>query len=559
MLYLKNFYFMKRLLSIFALAASVNLMSGNDATFTYFSYEGKEPRYEKAINPSNEYFNPIIAGYYPDPSVCKKGETYYLVNSSFAYFPGVPIFESKDLVNWKQIGHVLDRESQLDVKGKGVSDGIFAPAISYNKHNDTFYMISTVMGGKGNFYVKSKDPHKGWSDPIWLPEVTGIDPSFHFDDDGKAYIVHNSDVMGKERYPGERAIRLLHFDAKKDKTIGEPIEILRSGTHVRENPVWIEGPHLYHIGEWYYLMCAEGGTDEQHSEVILRAKDPEGPWEECPMNPILTQREGLPYDREEKVTSTGHADIIQDNDGKWWGVFLGCLPYEGNLYNTGRNTYLLPVEWKDGWPIILEKNEAVPTVVRKEGLQPAEGRLTGNFSFTDNFNSPVLNHDWVSLRNPAPDSHRITEDGLVIKASKGNIYQREPLSTVFRRQQHTNFTAETELDFTPESEADLAGIVLVQNENFNFIFGKTIVEGEEALVLKRRQGAEEVLAVSPVNPGKLKLKVDGEGRYYSFYYMDPATQKWMPIAGHVDASNLSTDKAGGFVGAMIGLYATEAN
>lgn len=530
-----------------------------EATFSYFSYTGEDPRFEKNIDNQNEYFNPILAGYYPDPSVTKKGDKYYLVNSSFSYFPGVPIFESTDLVNWKQIGHVLDRESQLNLEGLGVSDGIFAPAINYNPHNDTFYIITTLVGKGGNFFVKTKDPSQGWSDPVWLPAVDGIDPSFLFDEDGKAYIVHNAPVNGEPRYDGDRAIRLLYFDVENDTTIGEPLEILRSGTHVRENPIWIEGPHLYHIGDWYYLMCAEGGTEEDHSEVILRSKSPEGPWEEYSQNPILTQREGLPYDRPDKVTSTGHADIIQDNNGDWWGVFLGCLPYEGNFYNTGRNTFMLPVEWKDGWPIILEKETPVATVVEKENLNPEQNHLTGNFSYVDNFKEDTLGPEWVYVRNPVSDPYQLSEAGLTLKPSPGNIYQKEPQSTVFHRQQHTNFIAETELEFVPKSEKDLAGMVLFQNEDFNFVFGKTIENGEEVLVLTRKERDEEKLASIPVKEDKIKLKVEGKGKNYSFYYQPSNTQEWLPVATDVDATNLSTAKARGFVGTMIGLYSTEGN
>lgn len=533
-----------------------NIMA-KEARFSYFTYEGKDPRFEKNIDPKNEYFNPIVAGYYPDPSVAKKGDTFYLVNSSFAYFPGIPIFESKDLVNWKQIGNVLNREEQLDLEGLGVSDGIFAPAISYNPHNDTFYMITTLVGKQGNFFVKSKDPSQGWSNPIWLPAIDGIDPSFLFDNDGKAYIVHNAPLNGPTTYDGERAIRLLHFDVENDTTVGEPIEIIRRGTSLRPNPIWIEGPHLYHIDDWYYLMCAEGGTEEDHSEVMFRSKSPEGPWEESPFNPILTQREGLPYDRPDKVTSTGHADMICDNDGNWWAVFLGCRPYEANLYNTGRETFLLPVRWEDGWPVILDKNTPVPTVVSKPGLAAGDGdSLTGNFSYTDRFEGDSFGPQWIFLRNPDMSNFMLTDNGLVIKPSSAKITERKPTSAAFRRQQHTNFTAETEMTFAPECSDDLAGMVLMQNENYNFVFGKTKVNGEDAVVLRRHFGDEVNEVTAPVSSDTVKLKIVGNGRLYSFFYMPEGTDTWIPLAENVDASNLSTHFARGFVGTEIGLYAT---
>lgn len=538
------------------MAATLTGVTAGDALFTQFSYSGQDPRFEKAFNPQTQYVNPIIAGYYPDPAVTRKGDKFYLVNSTFAFFPGVPIFESEDLVNWRQIGHVLDRDSQLDLEGLGVSDGVFAPAISYNEHNDTFYMINTNVGKKGNFYVKAKDPAGPWSDPIWLPAVDGIDPSFLFDTDGKAYIVHNAPVMGEAEYEGERSIRLLYFDVENDRTVGEPIEILRRGTHVQEHPIWIEGPHLYHIGDYYYLMCAEGGTDQNHSEVILRAKRPEGPWEEFPGNPILTQRTLTDENRADKVTSTGHADMIQDNDGNWWAVFLGCRPYEDDFYNTGRETFLLPVTWRDGWPVILEPGMPVPTVVAHPNLKPQDNgvKLTGNFSDTDNFKGDKLDQRWITLRNAIPDFYQLTDKGLLIRPAVKSIAEREPLSALFRRQQHTNFTAETELDYTPSTTDDIAGMLLMQNERYNILFGKTLINGKPAVVVKRTEGGvDNTVGKAMLNGnGPVRLKVVGKGRYYDFYYAN-SNGSWNMVAENVDATNLSTRKAGGFIGTVIGL------
>ena len=338
--------------------------SAQTAQFSNFRYTGNDSRFSESIDRTHQYYNPILAGFYPDPSICRVGDTYYLVNSSFTFFPGVPLSTSKDLVNWTPAGHVLDRPSQVPLKGQNVSGGIFAPAISYNKKNKTFYMITTNVGA-GNFFVKTKNPAAGWSEPIYLPKIDGIDPSFFFDDNGKGYIVHNGPVVGGADYEGQRSIRMFEFDVKGDSIKGDFKEILRGGTHVEERPIWIEGPHLFKYKKYYYLMCAEGGTGPWHSEVILRAKNPNGPWEECPHNPILTQRTGLKADRQNPVSSAGHADLVEDEKGNWWAVFLGCRPYEQDMYNTGRDTYLLPVTWKDGWPTILEPNKAISPVGEK--------------------------------------------------------------------------------------------------------------------------------------------------------------------------------------------------
>lgn len=550
-----------------ALAAFTVMAGAQTAHFRYFSYSGNDARFNVPLDTATQYFNPVLAGFYPDPSVCRKGDTYYMVNSSFSFFPGVPIFESRDLAGWRQIGHVLDRESQLPLDGQNVSGGIYAPAITYNERNKTFYMITTNVG-KGNFFVKTKDPRKGWSEPIYLPQVGGIDPSFLFDKDGRGYIVNNDEPVGGHKYDGERSIMLHYFDVSGDSVIGEQIEIVRSGTHVERQPIWIEGPHLYHIGKYYYLMCAEGGTGDRHSEVVFRSRKPEGPWEECPYNPILTQRTGLSPDRTDCVTSTGHADMLQAADGSWWAVFLGCRPYGDDCYNTGRDTYLLPVTWKDGWPVILDKGKAVPTVNRKMRLpgriynnNVPVSQLTGNFSYTDSFPGDSLDRRWIFLRNPSP-FYSLNGRGVSINAKPVNISQKKSPAAIFVRQQHTTFTAETEVAFAPSSERELAGMVLLQNEDYNFVFGTTVLEGRPAVTLARAEKSRVLVAsafLDAHDAGKpLRLKVEGHGRFYDFLYA-VKDGEWQVLAQGVDAVNLSTHRSGGFIGACIGLYATTVN
>ncbi len=547
---------------IAAMMATTAMSAQQQACFNYFRYSGNDTRFDRPIDRTRQYFNPILAGFYPDPSVCRKGDTYYMVNSSFGFFPGVPLFTSQDLVNWKQAGHVLDRPGQLPLGGQGVSGGIFAPSIAYNEHNNTFYMITTNVG-RGNFFVKSANPEEGWSDPIWLPTVGGIDPSFFFDEDGSAYIVNNDEPRGGSGYDGERSIMLHKFCVEGDSTTGEQLEIIRSGSHVEQKPIWIEGPHLYRIGKYYYLMCAEGGTGARHSEVVFRARHPEGPWEEyAEGNPILTQRDGLDPLRPDPVTSAGHADLVQTPEGQWYAVFLGCRPYEADMYNTGRDTYLLPVTWSDGWPTILKAGKAIETVIDNPGLQPGGDLLTGNFTYTDSFRQARLHHRWIMLRNPTDFYATGTTRGLAITPKPVNISQRQSPAAVFARQQHTDFTAETELTFEPKSEKDLAGMVLLQNEDYNIVMGKTMVDGRPAITLTRTEKGSARVATAmltgPEAASPLRLRICGRGRYYDFDYSADGRQ-WQTLARGVDASCLSTAIAGGFTGTCIGLYATSAN
>ena len=312
-----------------------------------------------AVHSQRTYTNPILAGFYPDPSICRAGDDYYIVNSSFAYFPGLPIFHSKDLVSWKQVGNAMDRPEQLPLIGAGVSRGLFAPAISYYKGK--FYIVCTLIDRGGNFVITADNPAGPWSNPTYIREVNGIDPSLFFDEtNDKAYIIYNSEPPGrKSLWNGHRTIRMYEFDYNNKKVLGEEKLLINGGVDTAKHPVWIEAPHIYHINDWYYLMCAEGGTGYNHSEVIFRSKSPEGPFQPWDKNPILTQRH-LSRSRKNPVTTAGHADLVQTKNGDWYAVYLACRPYEGDLYNIGRETYLNPVTWTDdGWPVILKGDEVV--------------------------------------------------------------------------------------------------------------------------------------------------------------------------------------------------------
>ena len=259
------------------LAEQKNVPPSGWIEFRSFVYQGEDSLTQPVTVRSGEYRNPILAGFYPDPSIVRVGEDYYLVNSSFSWYPGVPIFHSRDLVNWEQIGHVLDRPEQSPLNG-GVSRGIFAPAIRF--HNGLYYMITTNVSGVGNFYVTAKNAAGPWSNPMALPEIEGIDPSFFFDDDGKAYIVHNGvPPNNKPLYPGHRALYLFPFDANSGKVSGPGKIIVNGGTDLAKKPVWIEGPHIFKRNGFYYLIAAEGGTAEKHSEVVFRSKAVDGPYE----------------------------------------------------------------------------------------------------------------------------------------------------------------------------------------------------------------------------------------------------------------------------------------
>lgn len=547
------------------------------AVFSYFEYVGNDSRFAKKAD--DEYFNPILPGFYPDPAVCRKGGDFFLALSSFSYYPGAPIFHSKDLTHWESLGHVLNRPSQLNLDGIRLNGGIYAPSIAYNKYNDMFYLITTCVDGIGNFIVKTKDPfEQNWSDPIPLPHVGGIDPSLFFDDDGSggagaAYIAHNDEPEGKPEWAGHRAIWLHNFDVATDATFGEKKVILDAGVDRTKKPIWIEGPRLYKINGAYFLMAAEGGTGVNHSEVILRADDVKGPYTPFSGNPILTQRD-MPETRPDKVSSVGHADLIETPDGEWYAVFLGCRPYEGNFYNTGRETFLLPVMWKDGFPVILEKGKRAPVAVKKPAeMSAARSMSVGNFRWRDDFSSKKLGFEWAMLRTPRGEPWFRLDNKLILTVTDESIYGAGDAAGnpafLGRRQQHACFEAETEMLYTPKDQDEIAGVVCFQNEAHNFVFGKTVRDGKRVITLTRaaRASATQIalVCIPPEAENEpVRFKVKGDGALYSFYASFGAREaggvcRWRPVAENVDGRNLSTEAAGGFVGVMIGPYAGRKN
>lgn len=565
---------MKNRINLFALGTlgllAVSCASNQEVTvpgtpvFSSFVYTGQDQVYDKNPLASDEFYSPILQGCYPDPSICRKGNDYYLVCSSFAINPGVPIFHSNDLVNWKQIGHVLDRPSQLKVEDTGISAGIYAPTIRYNPNNDTFYMITTQFaGGFGNIIVKSKDPMKGWSDPIKL-NFEGIDPSIFFDDNGKAYIVHN-DAPKEALYEGHRVIKVWEYDVENDQVIpGTDKVIVNGGVDLSQKPVWIEAPHVYKKNGKYYLMCAEGGTGGWHSEVIFIGDKPTGPFTPAPKNPILSQRH-LPAERPDKVDWAGHADLVEGPDGKYYGVFLAIRPNEQNRVNTGRETFILPVDWTGTFPVFEGGMEPLTAKLKMpQGVKNQTGQNgffpNGNFTFSEDFSATQLDYRWVGVRGAREGFISTSSDGLTINPYEVNIKAAQPTSTLFYRQQHLNFTATTTLNYAPRSEKDLAGIVCYQSERFNYVFGVTKQADENYLVLQRTErGKSTTLASTPVEEtSPIQLQVKAEGDKYTFSYSTNG-KEFQSVGGTVSGDILSTNVAGGFTGAMIGLYATTAN
>lgn len=504
--------------------------------------------------------NPILSGFYPDPSICKAGDDYYLVTSTFSFFPGLPVFHSKDLQNWKQVGNVISRPSQMDFMGENVSRGLFAPAVNYYK--GTFYVTCTDIDNGGNFVVTAKNPAGPWSDPVWIKEVKGIDPSLFFDDE-KAYIIYNSDPPdNKSLYDGHRTLRMYEFDVNNLRVIGSEKLIVNGGVDISKKPVWIEGPHIYKRNGFYYLIAAEGGTAVNHSEVVLRSRNAAGPYIPYEKNPILTQRHLNP-DRQNPVTSTGHADIVEGPDGKDYAVFIAVRPYEGNYYNTGRETFIAPVKWVDGWPLINPDHQEVQynypvdySPIPQKGALP----MSGNFSYRINFRD-TLHSQFLFLRTHDPSWYNFgsKKNHLTLNLRPETASGTGNPAFIAKRQQHLTATASTEMYFTPVKENESAGLMIFQNEDHYYFLARTIISDMPHLTLYQSDPMSETdkLLASVVIPeqGKLFLRIDARQDKYDFKYAF-RKNKWQVLKANVDGKFLSTEVAGGFVGSVFALYAT---
>lgn len=484
--------------------------------------------------------NPILSGFYPDPSICRvddgsaSGADYYLVTSTFEYFPGVPLFHSRDLVHWQQIGHCLTRESQLPLQGTGSSGGIFAPTIRH--HAGRFYMVTTHIQ-KGNFYVWADDPAGPWSEAVWVDQG-GIDPSLFFDTDGTVYFTST----------GEGDIRLSTVDIATGQRTSETVSIW-AGTGGR----YIEAPHLYRVGDYYYLIVAEGGTEYGHMETIARSNSPWGPFASSPRNPILSHRDRGSH----PIQATGHADFVQIPDGSWWAVFLAVRPQPvyPPCYHLGRETFLSPVSWsEDGWPVIGNDGyvelEMEGPVLPKHPWPPAPER--------DHFQGDTLGLEWNFRGNPVPHSFTLEGEGLELRGTGTTLDAPAGAAWVGRRQTLMNCRASTLLDFTPVYEAEEAGLTVLMNEQHHYeIFVRQGDAGREVAVRRRIGDLSAVVAAEPIGEGAVELSISADVARYRFgYRVGEGAVRWLAEGS---TRYLATEVAGGFTGVYLGLYALGAS
>ncbi|MBB3857040.1 alpha-N-arabinofuranosidase [Xanthomonas arboricola] len=539
-------------------AMSCQLAQAGSAVISRIDYQGDDGPIPIAAH----YRNPVVAGFHPDPSAIRVGDDFYLVNSSFGYFPGLPVFKSRDLVHWTQIGNAIDRPDQIKYGNDELTRGLFAASISH--HDGTFYIANTCFYcDGGNFLITAKDPAGPWSDPIWL-DAKGIDPSLFFDDDGSAWLVNNDVPAGKLRYDGHRAIWLQRLDLASMKLVGTRQVLVDAGFQPASNPEHIEGPHLFRRDGYYYLTAAEGGTGEQHAQMIYRSRQIAGPYQPWSGNPMLTQRD-LDPSRSAPITSAGHAQLVELQDGSWWAVFLATRPYQGNHYTLGRETFLLPVQWRDGWPVILPHGTAVPAVATRPPLRAGtqDAPTSGPMQWSEHFQDARVPMQWMTIHPPTTPWYVTGPQGLHITPSSvalGDIGRGQP-AYLGHRLQHHHATLAATVDGSTLAAGEQAGLAIVARETHYLALLLVREDAGMSVVLSRRAGTQEpgsgtVLARAPLadatQPVTLRFALDG-ARVHVDYAV--GSGQWQTLLEQGDARMLSTDSAGGFLGATFGPYA----
>lgn len=495
-----------------------------------------------------KYSNPIIPGFHPDPSICRVGSEFYLVTSSFEYFPEIPLFHSCDLIHWEQLGHCIGQENTVTLrKGFPNATGIYAPTIRF--HNGTFYVVATnvAYGGRdeGNFYIFTDNPKRGWSKPVFL-DLPGIDPSFYFEGEHVYYTgAHDNQIL------------FCELNLTTGKPIREP-KYIWNGTGGNDP----EGPHLYHKDGWYYLMISEGGTEYGHMLTIARSRSIDGPYESCPANPVLSNRShALP------IKSVGHGDLFTDRDGNWWITCLGVraigYPYRHNL---GRETMLAPVCWNnDGWPEIgadglLLQEFDLPERTQPQAAPLRSAALAGAVHFYDDFSAKELLPCWNFIYSPentlCHTQATLQKNGLSLTGCKTALSEADTIAWLGRRQEHHSCTIRTALHFEPASENEEAGLSIYMNNRHHYELAMTKRNGKNALIFRRQIGSlTAVENTIEILYNDIILELRATEETYAFSYAEYGTNAFAP-AGQGECAYLTTEVGGFFTGNYIALYAS---
>lgn len=475
-----------------------------------------------------KYTNPIIKGFYPDPSVCQANGKYYLVCSSFQYFPGVPLFESEDLVNWKQIGNVLTRKEQVELDRINSSGGVFAPTIRYN--NDRFYMVTTNDTTHRNFYVYTDDIYGEWSDPI-IVDQGGIDPSLLFVD-GHTYFISNGCDDN-----GEGGVVQCEIDIETGRKLS-PSKCIWKGSGGR----YLESPHMYKLDGGYYLMAAEGGTEYGHMITYARADNVWGPFENYPCNPVLTNRNKAP----EIIQGIGHGDLICDPNGEWHIISLGFRqihiwqPY----HHLGREVFMTPVEFgSDGW-----------FRAGKDGTTDSEYEMKGDFvqqeKKTYTFDNTDFSLEWMFLRHPDKNNYILCKDRAELIGTDIELDICDSPTFIGLRQRDFDM----DMSCIVRNDGGKGGftVYMCENEHYDLYIEKENDDSRYALLKLNMGGIRHIENKIKLSGDSCRLIIRSDSQIYRFFVKDKDNEYYL---GYGQSKYLSSEVSGGFTGVMLGLFA----
>lgn len=519
--------------------------------------------------------NPILRGFHPDPSIIRTEDDYFIATSTFEWWPGVKISHSRDLVHWETYCYALNDPAILDLRGVGASQGIWAPCLTVC--GGTYYLLFTIVNSfycnmydTRNYLVTAEDLKGPWSAPIPLNNF-GFDPSMFHDSDGRKYVVS---MVTDHRVPKKYAGRLVlqEYSPSAQKMIGPVKEI-----YVGEK-IFLEGPHIFRRGGWYYLFSADTGTGEGHGQTILRSRSVWGPYEmyqadfmercsDTEAYSILTSRHHEDY----LLQKSGHADLVETQNGEWYAVHLcgRALPNRNEpdrkrfpncrRYPLGRETAIQKMRWTDdGW-LVLDNGTTLPDIeLPAPSLPPHPFEIPPE---KDDFDLPELSLEWQSLRIP------MTEEHLSLTARPGwlRLYGREGLSSKFRqsliarRWTEFAFEASSKVEFHPEVFKQMAGLIcMYDTDNYLYLhlsydedFGTCI-----SILRAENKNYSYPIGFVPISanlPVYLKVSVDHDK--LQFFYSQTDESHYVPIGPEFDCSYLSDEacEEGWFTGAMVGL------
>ncbi|KAF3936558.1 Beta-xylosidase [Dactylella cylindrospora] len=499
------------------------------------------------VGVSYAFRNPIIPGFNPDPSIIRVEDDYFLVTSTFEFFPGVPVYHSKDLIDWTCIGHALNRPSQLNMRGTAPSGGIFAPTLRYHKASRTYYMITTwfdvisppdnVTRTPRSMYVKTKNimDESSWSDPIYVDQA-GFDPDLFFDDNSKTYLTTTQGSGFVDPDSGYFAIWITEIGLATGDSLTESRYFYRSELPI-STPRLAEGSHIYKFNGMYYLLTAEAGTEVQHRAMFHRSRSLSGPWEASPYNPFVFNGRDL----SNPILATGHADIVQTKKGDWYAVFLAIRPQNptnsSGINQLGRETFLAPVTWKDGWPIANNGNDIT---FQMPGLynKPRPKYFIDDFS-----KGRFADKKYYTQRTPYKAFHSFTARKGWLRL-RGNVYtpsDRETPAMFLRKQEDINTIFSTEIDFYPTSKYHKAGVtsflsVWIHQDIIVTLHPDTGKRVVAAVTRTGKEPVETTIYKEIPSRGTVKLYIKCEASKYSLgyavgngkvNYIASVSNKWM--------------------------------